>query len=437
MTSSCPMDILSEDGDIDNAMTTYKSGEDECSKLIYEIDLESSKSSETSLHSLNISQCGLSCWNKSIKNENGGDASWNKAVSDHISITKFRHKIGIIIEDKYKVIESIAKGKQGSVYYGIDLETNEKVAFKFDHNCGANCSLTLEYQIYKKLNERKNTGIPRLLYFTFEYETPVLITELLGPSLQSLLSFCGGKFGFQTTISIGIQMLDRLQYIHSYGFVHRDLKPENFVIGLSDNENIIYLVDYGLSCSYKYIDDTTTTTNSNNVSKEIPCKKRKTIVGTANYVSLNTHNGYEISRRDDLESLCYILIEFFMGTLPWKKSALRNVSQNNDRIGESKEKMNIKEVCGAMENFYNYCKSLSFSDEPNYDYLKKCLRNLKYENSFFKDERDDMYTWIFKRENNVSCKNKFYLNFRWCSEVEYFDKQKENDVEIGVFGMDN
>ena len=85
--------------------------------------------------------------------------------------------------------------------------------------------------------------------------------------------------------------------MHEHDYVHRDLKPENFVIGLDKEENIIYLIDFGLSKKYK-----------DSKGDHILYKEGKSILGTVRYVSIYTHLGIEQSRRDDIESLGYILI---------------------------------------------------------------------------------------------------------------------------------
>ncbi len=102
------------------------------------------------------------------------------------------------------------------------------------------------------------------------------------------------------------QMIKRVAYIHSRRIIHRDIKPDNFTIGIGKSAHRIYIIDFGLA--KKFMSST---------GKHIGYKEGKGLTGTARYASINTHLGIEQSRRDDLESLAYVLLYFLRGKLPW------------------------------------------------------------------------------------------------------------------------
>lgn len=133
-----------------------------------------------------------------------------------------------------------------------------------------------------------------------------MVMDLLGKSLENLFEANARKFSVKTVVMFGIQALDRLEFLHNKHFIHRDLKPDNFLIGLDRHKHVIHLIDFGLS--KKYI---------TREGKHIPYRDGKNLTGTARYASINTHLGVEQGRRDDIESLCYIMLYFLRGSLPW------------------------------------------------------------------------------------------------------------------------
>lgn len=132
--------------------------------------------------------------------------------------------------------------------------------------------------------------------------------DFLGPSLSDLFVFQNKKFSLITVCGIAIQLLQRIEYVHYKGFIHRDIKPENFLLGLNENSNNIYIIDFGLSKRFK----------DKNTHQHIPYRENRHLIGTARYASINAHLGVEQSRRDDLESIGYLLIYFINGRLPWQ-----------------------------------------------------------------------------------------------------------------------
>jgi serine/threonine protein kinase len=101
--------------------------------------------------------------------------------------------------------------------------------------------------------------------------------------------------------------ISRLQHIHTRNFIHRDLKPRNVLIGVRNNAHIIYLVDFSLSKQYR----------DPNTHVHVMPGHTTSFIGTPAFASINSHLGLELGRRDDLESLVYLLIYLVRGCLPW------------------------------------------------------------------------------------------------------------------------
>ena len=163
----------------------------------------------------------------------------------------------------------------------------------------------------------------------------ILVIELLGKSLEDLFNICGRKFSLKTVSIIGLEMLKRIQFVHEKNHIHRDIKPDNFMMGINQNENSLYIIDFGLAKKYR----------SSTKKGHIPFKNHKNITGTARYCSVNTHRGYEQSRRDDLESIGFVLMYFLRGSLPWQGIKCRQDEDHYQKIYEKKKATSVEELC--------------------------------------------------------------------------------------------
>ncbi|KAM7371279.1 hypothetical protein PAMP_010764 [Pampus punctatissimus] len=205
-------------------------------------------------------------------------------------------------------------------------------------------------------------GIPTIKWCGAEGDYNVMVMELLGPSLEDLFNFCSRKFSLKTVLLLADQMISRIEYIHSKNFIHRDVKPDNFLMGLGKKGNLVYIIDFGLAKKYR---DART-------HQHIPYRENKNLTGTARYASINTHLGIEQSRRDDLESLGYVLMYFNLGSLPWQGLKAATKRQKYERITE-------------FATYLNFCRSLRFDDKPDYSYLRQLFRNLFHRQGFSYD----------------------------------------------------
>ena len=146
------------------------------------------------------------------------------------------------------------------------------------------------------------------------------------------------------------------------GVIHRDIKPENFVIGVGKNKSMVYLVDFGLSKAYCEKEE------------HIEFKNNKNFTGTYRYSSIRNHRGIEQSRRDDLESIGYMLIYLYHGVLPWQGIKVANKAERNRCIYKKKRTVSIEEIVGELPDefcqYLRYCRLLRFTQHPDYNYLR-------------------------------------------------------------------
>ena len=305
--------------------------------------------------------------------------------------------INQIFFDKYKVIRKIGQGSFGRIYTCQDIITNEFYAMKVEQNFYLNNVLETES---KYLNYLKGFGIPELIFFGSSEKYFILIETLLGKSLENLYSESHGNFNLKDVCMIGIQILDRLEYIHNKNIIHRDIKPDNFVIGKDEDKKNIYMIDFGLAKKYR-----------NPLTQEhIPFKMTKRLTGTARYASVNALKGGEQSRKDDLESLNYMLLYFLKGSLPWQGVAGITKGEKYKRIYHIKKNIGAEKLYENLPNefkeIYLYVKKLEFEQDPDYDYCRKLLLDVIEE--ICKESYDNFFTWC--KEINIVNKNYFFSN---------------------------
>ena len=286
-------------------------------------------------------------------------------------MSNFVHKESLSIGNNYKLYlrNKLGNGSFGDIFRGINTITNKKIAIKCEKLKKQNNSqLKNETEILSFL--QGGLGIPKLYDYIRTSQYNFMIFELLGINLDELFHLCNKKFNNNLIISLGLQMIERLEFIHSRHIIHRDIKPENFLIGKGKNDSIIYLCDFGLSKRFR----------DKKTGSHIPYKNGKQFIGTAVFASIYTHLGIEQSRRDDLESLAYILIYFSKGGLPWTKVKGKNRKEKYSKVLSLKININISDLCSDLpeeySKFLKYVRDLQFEEKPDYDYLKSLLKTM-------------------------------------------------------------
>ena len=255
----------------------------------------------------------------------------------------------------FEVGAKLGSGAFGDVYEGQDVRTGARVAIKTE-SVDAECpQLVYESRVMQELQSAP--GIPRNYWFGKEGGHNVLIMQRLGRCL-------GGDEGEAMDLAsarhIASEALLRLQTLHAAGLAHRDIKPENFVFGIGANKTVLYIIDFGL-CK-RVVDPST--------GCHIDHRHDKQMTGTPRYASLRMHAGEEQSRRDDVESLGYMLVFLIKGALPWQGLPSKN---NYKAMADVKRSTSLPDLCAslppAFESLISYARHLEFSAMPDYRLL--------------------------------------------------------------------
>lgn len=283
---------------------------------------------------------------------------------------------------KYRLGRKIGSGSFGDIYLGTNLTTNEEVAIKLESVRTKHPQLLYESKIYRILHG--GVGVSNIRWYGIEGDYNVMVMDLLGPSLEDLFNYCGRKFTLKTVLMLADQLISRLEYVHTKSFIHRDVKPDNFLIGLGKRQHVIHVIDFGLAKKYR----------DPRSHQHIPYRENKNLTGTARYASINTHIGIEQSRRDDLESLGYVLMYLIRGSLPWQGLKANTKKLKYERIMDRKMSTSTESLCkgypAEFRSYFEYCRSLRFEDRPDYAYLKRLFKELFYRKGF---QYDNLYDW--------------------------------------------
>ena len=201
------------------------------------------------------------------------------------------------------------------------------------------------------------------------------------------------------------QLLERVQHMHERNYIHRDIKPDNIMMGLGQESNTVHLIDFGL----------TRLVINPKTGQHIPFIGRKNLIGTCRYVSVNSHKGFELSRRDDLITLGYVMINLIKGNLPWQNIRISKNSARYSKVGKFKEDYPIEKLCEGcpvqFQIYMHYVTCMQFEEAPNFDLLKNLISLAAHEAKINLHDNEFDWTKQLRQKQNIRVAKPLSIKF--------------------------
>lgn len=251
--------------------------------------------------------------------------------------------------------KKIGTGGFSTVY----LCSNEpNMVMKFSNGVNTN-AIKREITIYKDLNKFpfNENHVPR---FYGNVADNCLIIQRYTTDLSHALT--NDLLSQHDKCMISCKIIGCLQFLHDVGYVHCDIKPGNIFLNATNKP---ILGDLGLT---RHFDENAVYTIQQKYNR----------IGTIRYMSRDVHNRVNPTRRSDLESFGWVLVEMFGGKLPWK---------NKDESITGVMKQNITSV----DDFLHLC----FGGDKNVSYLATYFEQVLFKLAYKERPNYEMLQTIF------------------------------------------
>lgn len=293
----------------------------------------------------------------------------NDRETDHFSKLSADESSQVKIAGRWEITRFIEMGGCGKVYQARDSRSGDIVAVKLATIDSTTNDVRHEKMMYEKLWRYPGmVCIPKVLHYEMFHGKPLLILTHHGPTIFTKFIMLGGRLSIKSAIMTGFQVLVTVEAIHQAGFVHCDIKPDNILMGNQRRSETEHVIDF--SHSRRFLDP-----QGNHVLKER--REHGSMAGTIRFSSRNSHFQNNLSRRDDIESIGYLIVYLISSTLPWQGVGNGYSEESIRTVGQCKSQTPPEQLCAGMPrnmlNFFRNVYQLKFDEKPDYYRLRQIL----------------------------------------------------------------
>jgi serine/threonine protein kinase len=192
-----------------------------------------------------------------------------------------------------------------------------------------------------------------------------IFMERLAKDMSYLYRTKRNKFTEEYVYTLGAQMFERIETLHNLGYVHRDLKPSQFMFKRHSSQ--LHLVDFNLARKYPK-------------SFAYVSQHNGGFVGNVTYASISAHKIGQQTRRDDCESVLYIIIYLLKSSLPWQSKGQDRGREPASQVLTVKMRTPLAELCkdlpAELGIMLSRARAMTFEEAPDYGFFKSTLMNL-------------------------------------------------------------